>query len=116
MTMRSDPGAVLARVEKHEAEITGLRTDILAVRSGLDQLTNVMSDVRAYMLTAQANKPLPTLEAASRYLGIAQNVGVLIAMVVAGIVYVSSNSNSGELSLLRYKVDQIQLVQRGTLR
>lgn len=102
-----------ARVDKHDDEIAGIRRDIHAMRGGLEQLSASMSDIKAFMLSAQSNRPLPTLEAAARYLGIAQNIGVLMAMVVAGIVYVSSNSNAGEMALLRYKVD-LALGFRGT--
>ena len=114
--MRPTDANLISSIERHDAEIAGLRSDIHGIRNGLDSLSNTMGDIKAFMMTAQANKPLPTLEAASRYLAIAQNIGVLVAMIVTGIVYVSSNSNSGEMALLRFKVESVMAFQRGTVR
>ncbi len=113
--MRPSDANLLSSIERHDAEIAGLRADIHAMRNGLDQINTTMGDIKAWMLTAQANKPMPPLEALQRYVSIAQSLGVLIGMIVVGIVYVSSNANSGEVALLKWKMEQV-LAQRGTVR
>lgn len=103
-----------SRISKHDAEIAGIRADIRNVQAGLDGVasnlsgvSSAMGDIKTFMQLTQANKPLPAIEQLRAYLGIAQNLGVLMAMVVASIVYVAGNANSGDLALMRHRLEKI---------
>jgi hypothetical protein len=96
------------RINKHDGEIAGIRNDMAALRKGQENLVGSMSEIKAFMMSSQANKPLPAIEMMSRYLGMLQNVGVLMGMVIASIIYVSSNASHGDLSRLRDRLDRIE--------
>lgn len=104
-----------ATLKRHDAEIAGIHTDMAAIRAGQGDLqTSVaslaggMADIKSFISTTQANKPMAPLDSLVRYLQIAAYLGALLGMMTTGIVYVSSSANSGEYWRLKDRLERIE--------
>jgi uncharacterized coiled-coil protein SlyX len=103
------------RLTHQEAALDGVVKQISELTRSVHQITQSLGQIgaatakfEAFVHEARANKPASTIDSMRTWLSMAQSVGVIAAMIVAGIVYVASNANSADAAVNKYRIEQIE--------
>ena len=100
--MARTDGDYKAQLAHHEAQLDGLNTRMGHVESTLKGHGSMLSEIRD-AVTAQKAKP--TFDPRST-IGIIKDIGVVFAMVCAGILYLAAQNGSRDLALLQEREAQ----------
>lgn len=111
----SEPTELQRLIQHHDREITHIRADVAGLNQrmqgvesilhGLDVKFDKMVQVQA---AAQASKPGQVLDAVRTALSIMSTMAFLTGAVVAAVVYVSSNANNSDITLLKWRVEKVE--------
>lgn len=103
---------VRVRLDRHDREIVSIRSDLTHLQSSVDDVKSglLQQDHKIDSVLSAINETrrgVGTRDVAAM-MQILVMCGALCAGVVSGIVYISSNANSADMALLKYRVDQMR--------
>ena len=111
----SDSHHLRKSIEHHDKAISDLREDVAGVTSRMSGVERTLHSVDQKIdrfisgqSAAQANRPTAILDAIRTGLSILQAMAFLVGCTVAAIVYVSSNANNSELSVMKYQISELK--------
>lgn len=101
-----------AEVDRHDREIVAIRSDLSHVSRAVDDIkksqsqTNEKIDSLVYVIQRKQNANLSDMR---EWLQTLLMVFALAGGIVSGIVYISNSSNSADMALLKYKLEQMRM-------
>ena len=120
MVRTTDDNSIHKLLQHHDREITQLRSDVAGLAQGMASLNQTVHSIDSKFdrfiqgqVTQNAGKPGQVLDAVRTALSILSTMAFLTGATVAAIVYVSSNANNSDITLLKYQVGEArQLLER----
>ena len=89
-----------AHYELLERRVSGIET---GMRESFRDVSAKIEEIRAAVMEHRAARPISFKDG----LGVVTQIGIIVAMVVSGIVYVAGNHNAVQMAELRSSVERI---------